>query len=192
MCIVLSGDNLLRRTLSNVMLQDNSTKAVIETPPSETWQIKFHPASDTLIVAAAGGSSSKVALWSAEDAEPKGHLGIPVVRNWRPEIKCMAHCSCPRPSTSGGPHDNYSFLYGLVQTDEKFKKDKFVLSVAFSPDGRRLACGVMDGTIAVFDVPSGKLLNTLTGHHKPVRDVCFTPGMLHTLYRLLQEAKDGA
>ncbi|EIE22794.1 WD40 repeat-like protein [Coccomyxa subellipsoidea C-169] len=119
-------------------LQDNSTKAVIETPPSETWQIKFHPASDTLIVAAAGGSSSKVALWSAEDAEPKGHLGIPVA-------------------------------------DEKFKKDKFVLSVAFSPDGRRLACGVMDGTIAVFDVPAGKLLNTLTGHHKPVRDVCFTP-----------------
>lgn len=64
------------------VLQDNSTKAVIETPPSETWQIKFHPASDTLIVAAAGGSSSKVALWSAEDAEPKGHLGIPVVRNF--------------------------------------------------------------------------------------------------------------
>jgi WD repeat-containing protein 61 len=64
----------------------------------------------------------------------------------------------------------------MAQADEKFKKDKFVLSVAFSPDGRRLACGVMDGTIAVFDVPSGKLLNTLTGHHKPVRDVCFTPG----------------
>lgn len=64
----------------------------------------------------------------------------------------------------------------LKQADEKFKKDKFVLSVAFSPDGRRLACGVMDGTVAVFDVPSGKLLHTLTGHHKPVRDVCFAPG----------------
>ncbi len=51
-----------------------------------------------------------------------------------------------------------------------------MLSVAFSPDGRRLACGVMDGTVAVFDVPSGKLMHTLTGHHKPVRDVCFTPG----------------
>jgi hypothetical protein len=67
-------------------VQDNSTKAVIETPPSETWQIKFHPASDTLIVAAAGGSSSKVALWSAEDAEAKGHLGIPVVRILSPLI----------------------------------------------------------------------------------------------------------
>ena len=59
--------------------QDNSTKAVIETPPSETWQIKFHPASDSLILAAAGGSSSKVALWSGEDAQSKAHLGIPAV-----------------------------------------------------------------------------------------------------------------
>ena len=51
-----------------------------------------------------------------------------------------------------------------------------MLSVAYSPDGRRLACGAMDGTVAVFDVPSGKLLHTLTGHHKPVRDLTFTPG----------------
>ena len=51
-----------------------------------------------------------------------------------------------------------------------------MLSVAFSPDGKRLACGVMDGTVVVFDVPSSKLMHTLTGHHKPVRDVCFTPG----------------
>ena len=53
-----------------------------------------------------------------------------------------------------------------------------MLSVAFSPDGKRLACGVMDGTVVVFDVPSSKLMHTLTGHHKPVRDVCFTPGKI--------------
>ena len=64
----------------------------------------------------------------------------------------------------------------LLQADEKHKREKFVLSVAYSPDGKRLACGVMDGTVALFDVPSGQLMHTLTGHHKPVRDVCFTPG----------------
>lgn len=101
----------------------------------------------------------------------------------------MAHHPCQGPSKFGGPHDNYSYIRGLVQADEKFKKDKFVLSVAFSPDGRRLACGVMDGTIAVFDVPSGKLLNTLTGHHKPVRDVCFTPGRSVFWHRLSQDDK---
>ena len=56
-----------------------------------------------------------------------------------------------------------------------------MLSVAYSPDGRRLACGAMDGTVAVFDVPSGKLLHTLTGHHKPVRGLSFTPGACRPL-----------
>ena len=34
----------------------------------------------------------------------------------------------------------------------------------------------MDGTVALFDAASGKLLHTLAGHFKPVRDLCFTPG----------------
>jgi WD40 repeat protein len=34
----------------------------------------------------------------------------------------------------------------------------------------------MDGTVALFDTATGKLLHTLDGHFKPVRDLCFTPG----------------
>ena len=45
-------------------------------------------------------------------------------------------------------------------------------------DGRRIAAGGMDGTVALFDAASGKLLHTLDGHFKPVRDLCFTPGKL--------------
>ena len=63
-----------------ISLQDSSTKAVIETPPSETWQIKFMPQSDSLMLAAAGGSSSKVVLWDVVETQPRGHLGIPSVR----------------------------------------------------------------------------------------------------------------
>ena len=48
--------------------------------------------------------------------------------------------------------------------------------MAYSPDGKRLACGSMDGTVGVFDVASGKLLHTLDGHFKPVRALTFTPG----------------
>ena len=65
---------------------------------------------------------------------------------------------------------------GARQAEEKLKQEKFVLSVAYSPNGQRLACGAMDGTVAIFDVPSGKLLHTLRGHHHPVRDLSFTPG----------------
>ncbi|KAK9829667.1 hypothetical protein WJX72_007240 [[Myrmecia] bisecta] len=119
-------------------LNDNSTKAVLETPPSETWQITFHPSSDPLLVAAAGGSSNMVTIYNADTSQKHATLLLPT-------------------------------------GDEKFKKEKFVLSVAYSPDGRRLACGSMDGTVCIFDVAAGTLLHTLEGHYKPVRSLAFTP-----------------
>ena len=64
-----------------------------------------------------------------------------------------------------------------VQGDDKSKKDRFVLSIAYSPDGRRLACGGQDGTIAVFDAASGNFMHFLEGHFKPIRSLTFTPGM---------------
>ena len=42
------------------------------------------------------------------------------------------------------------------------------------PDGKRLACGSMDGGVALFDVASGKFLASLPGHHRPVRSVAFS------------------
>ncbi|MQL73572.1 hypothetical protein Taro_005933 [Colocasia esculenta] len=58
---------------------------------------------------------------------------------------------------------------------DKSGSGKFVLSVAWSPDGRRLACGSMDGTIAVFDVARAKFLHHLDGHYMPVRSLVYSP-----------------
>ena len=51
-----------------------------------------------------------------------------------------------------------------------------MLSVAYSPDGKRLACGSMDGTVCIFDSITGALLHCLEGHYKPVRSLTFNPG----------------
>ncbi len=51
------------------------------------------------------------------------------------------------------------------------------MSVAYSPDGKKLACGAMDGTVAVFDTATSSLLGTLEGHYKPVRSLTFLPGI---------------
>ncbi|XVE54026.1 hypothetical protein DITRI_Ditri03aG0049500 [Diplodiscus trichospermus] len=75
--------------------------------------------------------------------------------------RLFATLSIPRPE---GP-----------KPSDKSSSKKFVLSVAWSPDGRRLACGSMDGTISIFDVARAKFLHHLEGHYMPVRSLVFSP-----------------
>ncbi|KAF1001654.1 WD repeat-containing protein VIP3 [Apium graveolens] len=88
--------------------------------------------------------------------------GSASVKLWNTaEWKLVGTLSIPRPEG--------------VKHSEKSGTKKFVLSVAWSPDGRQLACGSMDGTISVFDVVRTKFLHHLEGHSMPVRSLVFSP-----------------
>jgi hypothetical protein len=50
-----------------------------------------------------------------------------------------------------------------------------VLSVAFSPDNRRVISGSADRTLKVWDAETGALIRTLTGHNNMVWSVAFSP-----------------
>ncbi|CAI0627907.1 unnamed protein product, partial [Linum tenue] len=104
----------------------NATIATLEAPPSEVWQMQFHPK-----------------VWDTSTWKLTSTLTIP-----RPEV--------PKPS-------------------DKNTSKKFVLSVAWSPDGRTIACGSMDGTISVFDVAREKFMHHLEGHSMPVRSLVYSP-----------------
>src|SRR5947209_7359197 len=50
-----------------------------------------------------------------------------------------------------------------------------IFSVAFSPDGKRLASGSGDRTVRLWDAETGALRSTLEGHSGSVRSVAFSP-----------------
>lgn len=54
---------------------------------------------------------------------------------------------------------------------------KLVFSVAFSPDGKLLACGANNGLVLIWDVASGAIVRRLAGHdeRKEVATVDFSP-----------------
>lgn len=59
-------------------LVTGETKAVLECVPSETWAIAFNPiATDPRLLAVAGGSSSKIKIWSVSDASEQAVLSMP-------------------------------------------------------------------------------------------------------------------
>jgi eukaryotic-like serine/threonine-protein kinase len=62
-----------------------------------------------------------------------------------------------------------------------------VMSVAFSPDGQRLAYATVDRTVRVWDVGTGKETLTLKGHTKFVNSVAFSPDG----HRLASASGDG-
>lgn len=50
-----------------------------------------------------------------------------------------------------------------------------VSGLSFSPNSQILATGTSEGSILIWDVPSGKFITKLPGHARSVSDVCFTP-----------------
>jgi WD40 repeat protein len=110
--------------------------------------LAFAPDGRSLAVAGSGHSVT-IGLWDPSTGERQGELTDPG--------SALARCgSLPTASPSSEP--------GLS-----------IGAVAFSADGATLAAAGSDGIIRLWDVSSGDLRLTLSGHAVPVRRLAFTP-----------------
>jgi WD40 repeat protein len=71
----------------------------------------------------------------------------------------------------------YQFLFTLFTKNQQTLKGhrNWVASVAFSPDGKRIASAGFDSTVKVWDVDSGREVLSFKRHTAPVWSVAFSP-----------------
>jgi len=133
---------------------------------------------------ASSALDSVIRVWDLTTNETKAVIETPPAEVW--SIAFSPGESATHIAAAGGAggavnvfsletKENVSTLSFPPLAADKDKNDKFVLSVAYSPDGKRIAAGAMDGSVAVFDVHQGRLMHVLEGHKMPVRDVAFSP-----------------
>ena len=104
-----------------------------------------------------GSGDATVRLWSAETHDQLWSSDTPQRGKRAPMVRDVFGFE-----TAPGPFDVLAF--------------RWVLAVAYSPDGQTLASsGSSDGTVQLWDVESGTHTRTLKGHTDTVRTLAFSP-----------------
>ena len=71
------------------------------------------------------------------------------------------------------PELRYGIWHQVWTTSRRM--EGVITSVAFSPDGTRIASGSTDNTVRLWDVATGEVLSTFSGHSSYVYSVAFSP-----------------
>ena len=135
----------------------------------EAWTVAWSP---TAALVASGTQRGCVNVWEVGGLEGGREGGVAVLPSK------VAKTLKTQSGKAGGR--------GEGKEVRKEASAPFIFSVAFSPDGSKVACGGSDGVVYVFDMETGALIASLQGHTKPVRSLAFTPNG----YALLSASDD--
>ena len=156
-----------------VQVWDLKTREPSFTDHVETREVKdiaFSPDGHSLAAVSEGG---KTILWdvaSGEQTMTFGGLGIFVT--FSPDGRTVVTSSADPPKLAGRVV-MWNVADGApVRT---VRSQDWVFSVAFSPDGTRLAAGNQLGRVQIWDIGTGQNEGTLTGNLGDVWDLAFSP-----------------
>ena len=126
-----------------------------------------------------------VRIWDVTSGEPlrtfrlptqKGPMGRIDAAALSPDGRTLAVGARPRGTGVGSQIYIIQFESGEVkQTFRDHRARALVTSLAFSPDGGKLASGSRDGTARIWDVIGGRCERVIQGHTDIVSGVAFSP-----------------
>mmetsp|Transcript_15115 Transcript_15115/g.20859 ORF Transcript_15115/g.20859 Transcript_15115/m.20859 type:complete len:324 (-) Transcript_15115:225-1196(-) len=143
---------------------------------------------DSKGLAASSALDSVIRVWDVTTNETRAVIEAPPAEVWGIALNGGTEEAATHLAAAGGAGACVN-LYS-IQEKQKYAtfnlpsmgieslgvgSDRFVMSVAFSADGRRVAAGAMDGSVAVWDVQGARLLQSFQGHKMPVRSLAFSP-----------------
>lgn len=150
-------------------LQTGKQAAVLN---GHTALVRFVAYSDKARVAATSSYDGSIRLWNLDTAkevrklEHSGHYDM------------MSLCFSPDGKYLLAPAADLSLRLVEVATGKEFKRIKtgHAYCAAFAPDGKRIVSGgILDHTVRVWDIETGKALHTYKGHTGGVTCVTYFP-----------------
>ena len=164
------------------MLEHGEGGALVHALPTEAdtvFGLAYSPDGSRL---ASSGSDGAVRVWSAESGDLLSTIegsGWVLSVAYSPDGNRLATGGIEGAVTiwDAATGDSLQTLVGHTADTKDFLGflDAFVVSVAYNPDGTRLASGGGDGTIVLWDAATGDSLQTLVGHSDVVANVVFSP-----------------